>query len=256
MDGESLRHEHTAQHGPSLLVRSGVIVEARRGGGYVRLRVELAAGLSAPQPGQFLMIRFPWGPALPRPFSTLSAKDGGIELLIKEDGLLREALAAAPSGAIVEVRGPYGVPYADRIDRDRQYVLVGGGSGVAPLLHFADSYPGLVAAMALGFRTSGARRLLPEADIAAEEETAETAEDRLRAVWRDGLGVIACGPEPLLAKVARAQRGNPAAYVSLETRLGCGFGSCLGCSIPTPAGLRRVCCDGPLFACSEVPWLE
>jgi dihydroorotate dehydrogenase electron transfer subunit len=202
------------------------------------------------------MIRFPWGPALPRPFSTLSAKHGEIELLIKEDGLLREALAAAPCGATLEVRGPYGVPYADRIDRGRQYVLVGGGSGVAPLLHFAHVFPNLVAAMALGFRTSGARRLLPEADIAVEDETAETAEDRLHAAWQDGLGVIACGPEPLLAKVARAQRENDAAYVSLETRLGCGFGSCLGCSIPTPVGLRLVCYDGPLFACSEVPWLE
>jgi dihydroorotate dehydrogenase electron transfer subunit len=227
--------------------------EVRQGGGYARLRVALDSPL--PGPGQFFMVRFPWGPALPRALSVLGAEGGWIDLFVKMDGLLRGEMARSPRGAVLEIRGPYGVPYAERIDCSRRYVLVGGGSGIAPLLHFAEVFPNLVAATALGFRSAGVRALLPGVDLAAEDESGETADARLRASWREGLGVIACGPDPLLASVSRQQRDNPAAFVSLETRLGCGFGACRGCSIPTPAGTRRVCVDGPLFACSEVPWL-
>jgi dihydroorotate dehydrogenase electron transfer subunit len=245
----------TAHGGPSFLVWRGRIAETCQGGGYARLRVEFDPEFPEVAPGQFFMARFAWGPALPRAFSALGAGRGWIDLFVRTDGVLREAMSDAPRGAVLEVRGPYGVPYADRIDPARRYVLVGGGSGVAPLLRFAEVHPGLVASLALGFRSGAVRELLPGIDLAVEDEGGETADDRLRAAWRDGLGVIACGPEPLLASVARRQRGNAAAYVSLETRLGCGFGACRGCSIPTPSGMRRVCVDGPLFACSEVPWL-
>ncbi len=245
----------TAHGGPSFRLWPGRIVETREGGGYGRLRVAVDRGFPTPAPGQFVMVRFPWGPALPRAISALAAGDGWVDVFIKSDGILRGAMAKAPRDATLEVRGPYGVPYAERIDRGRRYVLVGGGSGVAPLLHFAERYPDSVAALALGFRSGGVRPLLPGIDVAVEDENGETADGRLTGSWHTGLGIIACGPEPLLAAVARRHREDPSAFVSLEVRLGCGFGACRGCSIPTPAGMRRVCVDGPLFACSEVPWL-
>ncbi len=256
MKGDIARHVGAAHSGPPFLVWRGRIVDRQTGGGYARLRVAIGDGFTAPVPGQFLMVRFPWGPALPRPLSALATADGCIDFFVKSDGLLREAMAAAPREAALEVRGPCGVPYLSRIDVGRRYVLAGGGSGVAPLLHFAATYPGLVEGAAFGFRSSGVRELLPGVDFACEGETGETADDRLRARWREGLGVLACGPEPLLRSITKRHRETPGAYVSLETRLGCGYGACLGCSIPTPAGMRRVCVDGPLFACSEVPWLE
>jgi dihydroorotate dehydrogenase electron transfer subunit len=217
--------------------------------------VALEDPVAALAPGQFLMVRFSWGPALPRPLSTVAAGPYGVDLLVKVDGVLRTALGSSPRGTVVEVRGPYGVPYIARIERQRKYVLVGGGSGVAPLHHFASAYPQLVETAAFGFRSREVEQLLPGVDFASEEETGETADDRLRSRWRDGLGIIACGPEPLLASIARRYRSQPDVYVSLETRLGCGFGACLSCSIRTTAGMRRVCVDGPLFRCSELPWL-
>lgn len=255
MRGDIERQVGTAHSGPSFLVRRGRVVDRQTGGGYARLRIAIGDGFTAPAPGQFMLVRFPWGPALPRAFSALDAADGTVDLFVKSDGLLREAMAAAPRDAVLDVRGPYGVPYLDRIDAGRRYVLVGGGSGVAPLLHFAATCPELVEDVAFGCRSSGVRGLLAGVDLACEDETGETADDRLRARWREGLGVLACGPEPLLGSVARRHRETPAAYVSLEARLGCGYGACLGCSIPTLEGMRRVCVDGPLFACSEVPWL-
>lgn len=247
----------TAHGGPSFLVREGEIVETRQGGGYARLRVVLAPPFAAPmpEPGQFFMVRLPWGPALPRALSPIAAGDGWIELFIKADGLLRGEMAVAPPGTRLALRGPYGTPFVRKANLERRYVLVGGGAGVAPILHFAAARPDLVASLALGFRTPGVRALLPGADVAVEEEDGTTAFGRLAETWQDGLGVIACGPLPLLAAVSRDARWSPAAYVSLEARLGCGFGACLGCTISTPSGRKRVCVDGPLFACQEVPWL-
>ncbi len=255
MNGDVVERARAAQDGPLLLVSRGKVTAAQAAGGYARVRVAVDGDARLPLPGQYMMVRFPWGPALPRALSALGVGEGWIEFFVKTSGTLREAMAAAPRGAALELRGPYGVPYHERIDGDRRYVLVGGGSGVAPLLAFADTHPAMVASLALGVRSAAVRALLPGVDLAVEEGGGETATDRLAKAHREGLGVIACGPEPMLAAVARRHRANPAAYVSLETRLGCGFGACLGCTIPTPAGLRRVCTDGPLFACSEVPWL-
>ncbi len=227
----------------------------RAAGGYARVRIAIEGLSPIPAPGQFLMVRLPWGPALPRALSTVAAGPDWVEFLLKAEGALRGAMASSPRDAAVDLRGPYGVPYIERIDDRRTYVLVGGGSGVAPLLHFAASHPEFVERTAFGFRSRDVRDLLPEVDFACEDETGETAEDRLSARWIEGLGIIACGPESLLASVARRHRASPDAYVSLESRLGCGFGACLSCSISTTSGMRRVCVDGPLFPCSEIPWL-
>lgn len=255
MDGDVRECARAAHGGPLFHVSRGEIDCVATGGGYARVRIAADDSLVYPEPGQYMMVRFPWGPALPRALSVLGTGEGWLEFFVKADGLLRSAMAASPRGAAVDLRGPYGVPYLRRIEPDRRYVLAGGGSGIAPLIAFADRHPEMVASLALGVRSAGVRPLLPDVDLAVEEDGGRTATDRLADVYCSGLGIVACGPEAMLARVARDHRGNPFAYVSLETRLGCGFGACLGCTIPTPEGLRRVCTDGPLFGCSEVPWL-
>jgi len=186
----------------------------------------------------------------------MAAGEGSLEFLVKLDGTLREALGRAAIGTEIMVRGPYGTPYANRIPRDRSFVLAGGGSGMAPLLHFAAAHPRHVAALAFGVRSRGVRELLPGVDLAVEEEDGETAQDRLQRCRRPGVGILACGPEPMLRGIARRYGNDPDTYVSLEARIGCGFGACQGCSIETSTGMQRICREGPLFACSEVPWLR
>lgn len=219
-------------------------------------RVRLAApGLPTGRPGQFVLVR-PAGTALlPRAFSVFDADPGEVELFVKADGVLRRQLFEGTIGERFEVRGPYGVPFSDVIDPGRRYMLVGGGCGIAPLRRFADVYPGRVAATVYGFRTAEVEGLLSGVHLVTEENGGEMAHERARAVWRPGMGVLACGPEPMLREVARAFRGAPDVYVSLECRIGCGIGACRGCSILTTRGMRRVCRDGPLFAAEEVPWL-
>ena len=59
----------------------------------------------------------------------------------------------------------------------------------------------------------------------------------------------ACGPQVMLKYLALL---DPNGYVSLEARMGCGFGACMGCSIETINGPKRVCKEGPVFEASEV----
>jgi dihydroorotate dehydrogenase electron transfer subunit len=246
----------TVREGPCFSVPKAVLTHRQRGKGYARVTLAGIENARIAQPGQFIMIRRLGSKALPRAFSVLGAKDDSIELFVKLDGLLRELLGSAPFGTRLELRGPYGVPYEQRIDPRRSYVLVGGGSGAAPLLFFHQAHPELVDALVLGFRHSGADTLFPDLDLVVEAVSGKRAHDRLAELWRPGLGIIACGPEPMLRAIVKQHPNEPDVYVSLEARLGCGIGSCLGCSIPTTDGTRRICRDGPLFACSELPWLH
>jgi dihydroorotate dehydrogenase electron transfer subunit len=253
---DSSRASSAAHEGPLFSASVGHLESRSIAGGYARIGVTVDRRLTAPKPGQFVLLRLREGPSLPRPFSVLSAESGRLEFLLKLDGALREALGRAVIGTEIAVRGPYGTPYADRIPRERRFVLAGGGSGIAPLLYFATTHPELTEDVAFGARSGAIRVLLPNVDLAAEDEDGETAESRLRERWKRGAGILACGPEPMLRAVARRYVEAPDTYVSLETKIGCGFGACLGCSIETRSGMQRVCRDGPLFACSEVPWLR
>ena len=65
--------------------------------------------------------------------------------------------------------------------------------------------------------------------------------------------VLICGPTPMMRNAARlcAEKGTPC-LVSLEKKMACGIGACLGCTIETASGARSVCKDGPVFAGTEV----
>jgi len=185
----------------------------------------------------------------------MSGSDLGLELFVKTEGRVREKFATAPMGTVFEVRGPYGTPYIDKISQDRKYALVGGGSGAAPLLHFRRQYPHLVAGEVYGFRTEDACELLGEVSLTVESTTGLRAHEQLKSIWRPGMGILACGPEPMLRLLAQEYRAQPDVYVSLEARIGCGVGTCLGCSIPTRTGMQRICKDGPMFPLGDLPWL-
>ena len=59
----------------------------------------------------------------------------------------------------------------------------------------------------------------------------------------------------MLRLLAASHWEEPDVYVSLEARVGCGIGTCLGCRVATVAGPKRICTEGPLFPLRELPWL-
>jgi dihydroorotate dehydrogenase electron transfer subunit len=77
------------------------------------------------------------------------------------------------------------------------------------------------------------------------------------ADWADQ--IFACGPLPMYRNLAEnfPQLKDKPVQVSLEMRMGCGFGVCYGCTVKTKSGLKQVCKDGPVFELSDIiDWEE
>jgi dihydroorotate dehydrogenase electron transfer subunit len=70
--------------------------------------------------------------------------------------------------------------------------------------------------------------------------------------------IYACGPHAMLAAVSRiAAEHSMTCYVSMEERMACGLGACMGCSVPMKAGgYKRACKEGPVFDSREIEWAE
>ena len=67
--------------------------------------------------------------------------------------------------------------------------------------------------------------------------------------------IYACGPKPMLKEIALISKNrNIPAQVSLEEHMACGIGVCLGCTVDTKLGFRRVCKEGPVFNSEEIIW--
>jgi len=255
VSGTTGSHDDATQNGSRFFWIGTVLRHRQVSDRYARVLLEGPALPTRIAAGQFVLLRAQEDPCLPRAFSVLSTSVYGIELFVKSEGRVRQKLSHSPFDTVFEVRGPYGTPYLNKIDLDRRYLLVGGGSGCAPLLHFQKQNPDLVAATAYGFRTADAQDLLPETSILVESADGRSAAEHAFEIWEPGMGIIACGPEPMLRLLARRYRGEPDIYVSLEARIGCGIGTCLGCNISTTSGSQRICREGPLFALEELPWL-
>jgi len=148
-----------------------------------------------------------------------------------------------------------------------RYLLVGGGIGVPPMRGCAQ-YTGGRSTTILGFRSKEKAALLKlfEGDcaktLAATDDGSlghhgfvdelvrqELAQDRAYD------GVLACGPKPMLRSVAKAAAGfGVPCQVSMEERMGCGFGACMGCTCKTKYGNKRICKDGPVLGKEEILW--
>lgn len=138
--------------------------------------------------------------------------------------------------------------------------ILGGGIGVAPVAGFALSESAFAAGsfdFYAAFRSGPygleglaerARRL-----VIATEDGSAGVKGMLPAIFNpaDYDLVYACGPTPML-KYVKESCSALLAYVSLERRMACGAGACLGCTIETTDGNRRCCVDGPVFPAAEV----
>jgi NAD(P)H-flavin reductase len=227
-----------------------------------------------PGSGQFFMIRPLRGSAfLGRPVSAFSWKAGGnggtVGFLIAERGKGTKELRAMAAGEEAELAGPFGNLWLDP-EADcgplsgtagRPVALVGGGIGVAPLAFLARSLPSRSFDFYAGFRSASYALdgLEARTAVVATEDGCEGCRGRIPDFLDPASYslVLACGPAPMLAAVAGkcAQAGVPC-RVSLEARMACGVGACLGCTIRTKSGNRRCCADGPVFDGAEVVFDE
>ncbi len=226
------------------------------------------AGFEAPdiagkaRGGQFVNIGLRPGPLLRRPFSVHTARDGVIEIIFKPVGEGTRQLAGLRLGDAVSLLGPLGRPF--RFDPGWGSVaLVSGGLGVAPMpLAARDAAAaGLRVIWVHGARTQDELFLEwvgEELINATDDGSYGAAGTAVDAVPKAG-AVVACGPNPMLAAVARRW---PDAQVAVETYMGCGTGVCLGCAVPKVAAADapgvpvydRACREGPVYRAGDVDW--
>lgn len=207
-------------------------------------------------PGQFLNIQIK-EKSLRRPISISDYQDGVISLAIKINGEGTRMLSNIKKDDYLDVLLPLGNGL-DLSKYDDEILLIGGGIGVAPLLYAAKKARGcgLKVTSVLGFSSPSNTILLD--DIKAYSDNFYVSYDSLNENVVDilkkeklNLKYFACGPTAMLEAVANY---NDNGYCSLEARMGCGFGACMGCSLMFKSGRKRVCKEGPVFETKDIIW--
>ncbi len=220
-----------------------------------------------PRAGQFFMLRS-WSasetPVLSRPISVhdADAEAGTLTFLYQVKGEGTQKLAALRPGDTLSLTGPCGNGFDTAAAAAAGRVaVVGGGIGVAPLLLLCKELAaaGCRPELYVGFRDEpyALEAFLPYCGAIS------VATDS-GAVGYHGLVtgilhpenfdlVLTCGPNVMMQGVYRlcAAAGVPC-LASLERRMACGLGACLGCTCHTKVGPRTVCQDGPVFKAEEV----
>lgn len=218
-------------------------------------------------PGQFAML-YPRGNfMLPRPLSVCSAnaETGEVRFVYRIVGRGTEEFSGYAKGDKIRVLGPLGNGYPVLPDV-KKTAVVGGGIGIPPLLFLSNELKKTTDLTAvLGFRDE----TFLVGDFEKNGVKAFIATDNGAAGYKgnavgllDSLdekfdAVYACGPMVMLKSLAEwAEKRETECYVSLEERMGCGFGVCVGCVCEVKgengSEYKKVCVDGPVFDAKDV----
>lgn len=223
---------------------------------------------SISKPGQFVHISVP-GYFLRRPISIceIDKEKGTIRLVVQVRGKGTEAMSHLNEGEKMDILGPLGNGFSIKDDND-SVILIGGGIGTPPMLALADIY-GDSARVITGFRTSSLS-ILSEDFIKSGAKLIECTDDGslgIKGFVTEALSeeiknnkpqkVYACGPMIMLKGVSEICKENDIeCEISLEERMACGVGACLGCAVKLNRDgnefYGHVCKDGPVFSAKEV----
>jgi dihydroorotate dehydrogenase electron transfer subunit len=209
------------------------------------------------------------GPLLDRPFSIHRVQAGGVQVLLRRVGPATRLLSELAPGAPLKLTGPLGRSLAEAAP-EADFYLAAGGIGLAPMALVLDwlAARGRHGALFYGER-SGAGQVPRDWLAAWAGDCTATVDDgsgygrpglvteaRAEALARAPRPVFACGPAPMLAAVSLLARNfGVTPLVSVEARMACGLGVCLGCSLPLKAGGRfLVCREGPVADGRTLDW--
>jgi len=234
-------------------------------------------------PGQFIHIKCSKDnyPLLRRPLSIhrIDKEKGEIFILFQVVGEGTKLLAQKVIGDDLDIMGPIGNGF-NIYPESRKIMIVGGGIGVAPLLALCEEsirqgkevrvlIGALKKELVIGeesFKILGAK-----VDVATDDGSykyeglvTDLFERTIKEGWLADQ-IFACGPKSMLKKISEiALQANINYQVSMEERMACGVGACLGCvckiktkdkkEYKVKYEYKRVCVDGPVFGGSEVVW--
>ena len=219
------------------------------------------------EPGSFVNLQLP-GFFLRRPLSVCDLDGNRLRLIYKKVGDGTDRMTCLQEGMSLSVLVGLGRGFRVEAASGRP-ILVGGGVGIPPLYYLAKKLVnlGIKPDVLLGFNK--------EADLILQKEFEDlgcpvTVYSVDGSVGKKGLVTqdldrltgqepapyfFSCGPLPMLRALYRSmeERGWTG-QLSLEERMGCGFGACMGCSIETKSGPKRVCKEGPVFDKEDLLW--
>ena len=210
-------------------------------------------------PGQFVQVSVP-GKFLRRPFSVCGCEGDMLTLCIRKAGAGTAALCALQPGEQLDLLTGLGNGFDTRHVTPMP-LLIGGGSGVGALYGLAKELceRGKLVTVAMGFRTAEDVYYVNQyQDLGADVYVyTENGSRGGAGIATDAVGLphsqlFACGPLGMLEALDAMEELD--AQFSLEARMGCGFGACMGCTIDTLQGAKRVCADGPVFPGKAVLW--
>jgi len=226
-------------------------------------------------PGQFVQVRVAEAtdPFLRRTFSISGADPdrGTVRLMVDVVGRGTRQLCGMGPGAALSCIGPLGWGFDTGFGGPGACLLVAGGVGVAPLLFLADrlrSRGEREITVLMGARTGDILDMAndPVLDGLTVRYATEDGSRGYRGYVTGPLeeelaggrytAVYTCGPHPMLRATAGIARkhGIPC-QVSLEERMACGIGACLGCAVRLADGnVVRACKEGPVFDAEEIAW--
>ena len=223
----------------------------------MELKTEIA---DLARPGQFVEIAVP-GFFLRRPISVSDTGKGVLTIVYKVMGNGTDVMTGMRPGEELNLLGPLGQGFPVLEDKEA-VLLLGGGVGVPPLLKTAKEYlaKGKKVDVALGFNNAADvfyldafEQLGIEPAVATMDGSAGVKGTVLDAVAARGIEtafVMACGPLPMLKAINQKYTDG---YISLESRMGCGIGVCMGCIVHDAKGTAlRVCKNGPVFPIGRV----
>jgi len=245
----------------------------------------LPASFASPYPGQFVMIKVAGlnEPFLGRPISIYSFRRKKtfctLELLFRVVGKGTEILAGLIEGSQVEIHGPLGGCFAIYPEREN-IIFIAGGIGAAPLSLLAEylcrevCLPKSAMIFYLGAQTKTAvagldklSKLCYRIHVCTDDGTlgekalvTQVFQKDLKKYAPDKTVIYACGPRAMLKALHKLLSGTRyLCQVSLEERMACGTGACMGCAAAIrdktgKVSYQRVCSEGPVFDIQQVIW--
>jgi dihydroorotate dehydrogenase electron transfer subunit len=250
--------------------------------GYRMLTINLTENVRI-NPGQFAMLK-PRGslePLLRRALAVYNVEGSRrLSFLYQVLGRGTSALAQLRETDEVEALLPLGNSWSIDMSAGRGALVVAGGIGSASLLMLCEELKRLrvdtkllfgaaTECAALGSGLEDFRALdLPsivttdDGSLGSKELVTAPLERELRERDHKGSTIYACGPWPMMKRVAEiAAQFQVRCLVSLEAPMGCGFGVCVGCVVEIKTGgpldygsYKRVCTDGSIFPAEEIRW--
>ena len=224
-------------------------------------KMRLSADTSAiTAPGQFVNIRLP-GLYLRRPISICDWDGESLTLIYKVVGKGTDAMTRIKPPHRLDLLVGLGNGY-DTTKSGQKPLLLGGGVGVPPLYGLCKALlgEGKDVTVILGFnareelfyeeefKALGAKVFVTTVDGSYGEKGFVT--DVMKNL--DYTYFYTCGPKPMFRAIEKT--AVTSGQFSFEARMGCGFGACMGCSMETKSGAKRVCKDGPVFEREEILW--